>query len=304
MPDTDVIPPTALLYSSASLDRAAHRRTDDAWLAAARAAASTRFVPYWRGKLLMEFIATPRAVLDVQPRDDAPDSIFLGMLNGDPVFAIDLSAHETPLDALADPRGEFAELRGLTAMLPAEEAGLLATARGLLYWQSRHKFCGVCGGPCAPGRAGHTMLCANCGTEHFPRTDPAVIMLISKADRVLLGQSQKFPIERNIFSTLAGFVEPGESLEDAVRREVFEETGIRVGTVTYRGSQPWPFPASLMLGFFGEALTETIILDAEEMRDAAWFTRDDIANHKAAGFNLPPHDSIARKLIETWMATG
>lgn len=294
-------PTTALLYSSALLDRAGHRRTDETWIAEARASGRAGFVAYWRGRLLIAPEPAPRAVLDAPPRDEAAGVVFLGLLGEAPVFAVDLSEHDEPMGALHAPRGEFLELRGLTAMLPAEEAGLLATARGLLYWQSRHKFCGVCGGACRPARAGHTMLCTQCGVEHFPRTDPAVIMLVAKGDHVLLGQSHKFPIERNLFSTLAGFVEPGESLEDAVRREVFEEVGVRVGAVSYVGSQPWPFPASLMLGYRAEALSETITLDNEEMRAAAWFTREDIANRKEAGFNLPPKDSIARKLIEDWI---
>jgi NAD+ diphosphatase len=146
------------------------------------------------------------------------------------------------------------------------------------------------------------MHCTNCGTEHFPRSDPAVIMLVAREDRLLLGQSHKFPADRNWYSTLAGFVEPGESLEDAVRREVFEEVGIRVGDVVYHSSQPWPFPASLMLGFYGEGLNEDIVLDTTEMRDARWFTRADIANRDALGFGLPPNDSIARRLIEDWLA--
>jgi NAD+ diphosphatase len=146
------------------------------------------------------------------------------------------------------------------------------------------------------------MLCTKCETEHFPRTDPAVIMLVTKDDKLLLGQSHRFPKERNFYSTLAGFVEPGESLEDAVRREVFEEVGIIVGEVKYHSSQPWPFPASLMLGYYGQALTENITLQTSEMRDAQWFTRDQIENRQSLGFNLPPHDSIARRLIDDWMA--
>jgi NAD+ diphosphatase len=128
-------------------------------------------------------------------------------------------------------------------------------------------------------------------------------MLVTRGDRLLLGQSHKFPTERNFYSTLAGFVEPGESLEDAVRREVFEEVGIRVGAVAYHSSQPWPFPASLMLGYYAEALDETIVLETAEMRDARWFSRAAIENRKALGFNLPPQDSIARRLIEDWLAS-
>ncbi|MDD2875987.1 MAG: NAD(+) diphosphatase [Acidiphilium sp.] len=299
MPDTNA--PCALLYSSAALDRAGHRRTDAAWIGQARVSQDALFIPYWRGNLLIKAQSAPHAILTARPRDAAMPATFLGLLAGKPVFAIDLSNHEIPLDALTDADGEFVDLRGLTAALPAMHAGLLATAKGLLWWQSRARFCGVCGAPCMPERAGHTMQCIKCGTEHFPRTDPAVIMLVTRGERVLLGQSHKFPIDRNFFSTLAGFVEPGESLEDAVRREVLEEVGVTVGAVHYIASQPWPFPASLMLGYRAEATSEAITLDVEEMRAAAWFTREDLANRRSAGFSLPPRDSIARRLIEDWM---
>lgn len=296
MPDSN-----ALLYSSAALDRAGHRRTDAPWIAQARTAPAALFIPYWRGKMLIAADPAPRAILTTQPHDPALPASFLGLLANQPVFAIDLSHHDAPLDALTGTDGDFLDLRSLTATLPPRDAGLLATAKGLLYWQSRTRFCGVCGGACVPDRAGHTMLCTKCDTEHFPRTDPAVIMLVTSGDRVLLGQSHKFPIDRNFFSTLAGFVEPGEALEDAVRRETFEEVGVTIGAVNYLGSQPWPFPASLMLGYRAEALTETITLDTEEMRAAAWFTRDDLARRKQSGFNLPPRDSIARRLIDDWI---
>ncbi|MCF3946083.1 NAD(+) diphosphatase [Acidiphilium sp. AL] len=302
MPDT--ILPNTLLYSSSALDRAAHHRTDATWIGGARATSGARFVVHWHGKLLIETEPSPHAVLDVRPRDASLPASFLGLLHGSPVFAVDLSDEDSPLNALIGAHGDFLELRGLTATLPEDEAGLLATARGLLYWQTRARFCGICGGACIAERAGHAMRCTQCGAEHFPRTDPAVIMLIERGERVLLGQSHKFPVERNFFSTLAGFVEPGESLEDAVRREVAEEVGVRIGAVRYLGSQPWPFPASLMLGFRAEATTEDIVLDVEEMRAARWFSRADIENRKSAGFNLPPRDSIARRLIEDWMAEG
>ena len=302
----DILPPDILPYASHSLDRAGHRRLNAPWIEAARADPDARFVPYWRGRLLIDAAdpAAPRAVLGARPLTDTVPFVFLGLFGGHPAFGVDLSAHDEPMEMLADASGAFMELRGIAAALPEGEAGLLATARGLLYWQGRTQFCGICGGACLAERAGHVMRCTKCGTEHFPRTDPAVIMLVTRRDRALLGQSHKFPIERNVFSTLAGFVEPGESLEDAVRREVFEEVGVAVGGVRYTESQPWPFPASLMLGFRAEALSEEIVLDAEEMRAARWFTREDIHGRKAAGFNLPPHDSIARRLIEGWLAEG
>ena len=146
------------------------------------------------------------------------------------------------------------------------------------------------------------MVCTACEAQHFPRTDPAVIMLVTRDDHALLGHSQRFP-RSNMYSTLAGFVEPGETLEEAVRREVFEESGIKVGAVQYHSSQPWPFPGNIMLGFYGEGLSEDITIDPEEMLDVRWFSREQIRDPEAHGFLLPRADSIARRLIEDWMAT-
>lgn len=303
---------SALLYSTAGLDRAGHRRTDPDWLAEAREAPDAMFVPHWQGRLLVETPegGAPRAVLSARPHADAGHrEAFLGLLGETPVFAADLSALDDPLAVLDGARGDFEDLRGLAGALPAQEAGLLATAKALFHWHSRQRFCGRCGGACVPERAGHVMRCTQCGAEHFPRTDPAVIMLITRTApggeaHALLGQSQRFPPDRNMYSTLAGFVEPGETLEDAVRREVAEEVGVAVGRVTYHGSQPWPFPASLMLGFRGDAESEAIVLDEDEMRDARWLTRADIRARREQGFNIPPKDSIARRLIEEWLAEG
>jgi NAD+ diphosphatase len=159
----------------------------------------------------------------------------------------------------------------------------------------------VCGSACAPRSAGHSTQCTGCGALHFPRTDPAVIMLVHRGDRALLGHSKRFP-NSTMYSTLAGFVEPGETLEEAVAREVFEEAGVRVANVQYHSSQPWPFPASIMLGFYAEGITEEITIDPEEIADARWFSRDEMRRHRDLGFQLPRGDSIARRLIEDWMA--
>jgi NAD+ diphosphatase len=171
-----------------------------------------------------------------------------------------------------------------------------------MHWRTKHRFCGVCGGVCEPRSAGNAMSCTACNTQHFPRTDPAVIMLVVRGDSCLLGHSQRFP-NTTMYSTLAGFVEPGESLEEAVRREVEEEAGIKVGQVRYHSSQPWPFPSSIMLGFHAEGLSEDITVDTDELRDARWFSRDDLRNHEQLGFSLPRVDSIARRLIEDWLAS-
>ncbi len=290
-------------YAGGSLDRAGHLRTDEAWLQAARSSENSRFTVFWRGKALVTGQDRPVASLISRPAVEAP-WVFLGLQDGTPIFAADLSAHPDPLGALPQDSGRFVDLRNLTALLPADDATILATARGMLHWRAQHGFCAACGGANQPTRGGYVLECTRCQTEHFPRTDAAVIMLVTRGEFMLLGQSHKFPKDRNWYSTLAGFVEPGESLEDAVRREVFEEVGVQVGEVMYHSSQPWPFPASLMLGFYGEALTEEIVLEESEMRAARWFTREDIFNRAALGFDLPPPDSIARRLIEDWLAQG
>ena len=217
------------------------------------------------------------------------------------MFAVDISTAEDPLPLLPPDMGEFADLRAVAGALSAQDAPVLAHARGLMHWRSRHRFCGVCGGACTPRSAGNVMLCSVCDTQHFPRTDPAVIMLVADEDRVLLGHSARFP-NSTMYSTLAGFVEPGESLEEAVAREVFEEVGVRVTGVQYHSSQPWPFPASIMLGFYARAVTTEITIDENEIVDARWFTRDQLRNADRHGFSLPRLDSIARRLIEDWIA--
>ncbi len=238
-------------------------------------------------------VLLPRAALP--PFRDG-DCCLLGLREERAVFAIDLSPCDEPVVAQAV--GRFEDLWRVGGMMPADEAALLGHAKAMAHWRGRHRFCGVCGGACVGENGGHTLRCQGCGTVHFPRTDPAVIMLVTHGARALLARSRRFRNFR-VFSTLAGFVEPGESLEEAVAREVLEESGVHVAAVRYEASQPWPFPASIMLGFRAEALDDRITLDDDELVEAGWFTRD--ALREPVDFELPPAFSIARHLIDTWL---
>ena len=192
--------------------------------------------------------------------------------------------------------------RVLEPELMDNEAQVMAFARAMLFWHSRHRFCGLCGSPTRSEEAGHMRRCTDpaCQAMHFPRTDPAVIMLVTDGDRALLGRNKNFV--PGMYSTLAGFVEPGESLEDAVAREVLEETAIAVSAVHYHSSQPWPFPANIMLGFYAEAASSEITVDYGELEDARWFERDWLLSHvDDDGFRMPRRDSIARRLIGDWL---
>lgn len=313
----------ALTFGGSGLDRSAHLRGDPAALAQAHAHPAARILPLWRDKPLVQ--GTPVNGLGWLPVDqpglqDAPAPIFLGLDAGAaPRFAVDLSgwtppeAPEGPLDGFLDqteqvhprfPQGtRFAELRACMTRLSARDAELAATARALTSWHARHRFCAKCGAASVPSQAGWQRDCASCGAHHFPRTDPVVIMLITRGNAVLMGRSPGWP--DRMYSLLAGFVEPGETLEAAVRREVFEEAGVRVGRVEYLVSQPWPFPASLMMACRGEALSEQITIDPAEIEDARWVSREDMV---AAHLGTHPEitaarpGAVARYVMERWLA--
>jgi NAD+ diphosphatase len=293
------------LFSGPYLDRRAEQRDDPDWIAAARADTATRYVVTAGPRQLVSTGARSDVVLlsNGDPLARAADEsalTLLGWFHGERTVLVEYPPDALPTAALALPEStELAELRPLAPLLPPDSASLLAYARALVLWRSRHRFCGVCGAAMTKARAGHVMRCTNpdCATESFPRLDPAIIVLVSDAhgERALLGRQAAWPPGR--YSTIAGFVEPGERLEDAVVREVEEETGVQVGNVVYQSSQPWPFPSSLMLGFRATAHTEAITLRDGELEDARWFTRADItAGHPA----LPPPGSISARLIDGW----
>jgi NAD+ diphosphatase len=287
------------IFAGPYLDRTAHLRAAPEWFAAALADPHSRVLPVWKSRSLIGTGEAPRAVflelgsLPASSRGGA-ELILLGSFAGRSLFAAELQSEQAPELA---PDTRFEDLRIVASLLPADEAGVLAYARAMISWRAQHRFCGVCGHPTQPIKGGHVLVCTNstCKHEQFPRTDPAVIVLVSDGERALLGRQAAWPAGR--YSTIAGFVEPGESLEDAVIREVFEETGISVDTVEYHSSQPWPFPASLMLGFTAHAATTEIMRRDDELEDARWFTREDIAS----GFpKVPPGVSISFRLIEHW----
>jgi NAD+ diphosphatase len=297
-------------YADIGLDRASERRGDAAWIESLFDDPASRLLAIWRSRSFIVPGEAPRAsviepgaarALSITPAD----AVFLGIKADIAHFVIDVSHLDDPASARAfDGPGEFVELRSVGPLLSRDEGGILAYAKGITHWHARHLYCGACGSATEMREAGHVRVCLNgdCGSHHFPRTDPAVIMLVSQGDRVVLGRKSEWP--EHMYSTLAGFVEPGESLEDTVAREVLEEVGIEVANPRYHSSQPWPFPASLMLGFYADAVTEDIVFDRDELEDARWFTRQELADGGAGIKHRPRSDSIARRLIMDWVAQG
>ncbi len=295
-------------YDQSGLDRMSERRSDSKWIEGLLAAAETRIVPVWRARNLVTAGDEPQAAhlaVDeaVMLLDGAGELVFLGLKQGVAHFSVDLSHIDDPTETpvLAE-RGEFVELRNVGALLSRDQGSILAYARALAHWHRQHRFCGACGAPTEMRESGHLRVCtdADCATHHFPRTDPAVIMLVSRGDRALLGRKPEWV--EGMYSALAGFVEPGESLEAAVAREVMEETSIEISNVRYQSSQPWPFPASLMLGFYADAESEDIDYNPDELEDARWFTRAELADGGAGLASRRRSDSIARRLITEWIA--
>jgi NAD+ diphosphatase len=288
-------------FSGADLDRAPDLRRDPDRLAALLRDAGSRLLPIWRTQNLVRATELGYSAVALSGADAVRlgpiEPIFLGLRNELAYFAADISGDSEP--ALAD-LGEFADLRQIGALLPQSAGALLAYARGITFWHGTHRFCNRCGGETRSEQGGHVRRCVACVTEHYPRSDPAVIMLVAHGDHCLLGRQAVWPT--GMLSVLAGFVEPGETLEEAVVREVFEETGIKVGDVRYVSSQPWPFPASLMIGFTARAASlEAPMVDGMELESAAWFSRADIQGFPARGLFLPRPHSIARRLIEDWL---
>ncbi len=291
-------------YSGNLIDRAGELRRDDLWIAARLRDPATRLVPVHRGRnLLRGARAAFLAPGDVEgfPDDPLIEPIFLGIDEVGPLFAVDMSHVDEGVLAGHGDGCDLEELYGIATQLIRRDASLLSHAAWLVRWRRHHRHCGVCGHLTASREAGHVRRCTNdaCGTLAFPRTDPAVIMVTEFAGRCLLARQKNWP--GGLHSCLAGFVEPGESAEEAVVREVREEAGLEVRDVRYHATQPWPYPSSLMLGYFAVATHDNVVIDEDELASARWFTRDELIA-LPRGVELPRHDSIARALIDAWIA--
>ena len=305
------IPPP--VFAGSPLDRAGSERRDPAWLAEQRAHPRRRFLALYGLEALIEDRDPPAIAwlgADALPAAAAADAILLGLERGEPRFALDLSRPGGGgAGALAAGGRRFAELRDVALGLPAGDAAILAQARSLADWHARHRFCAACGAPAGARAGGAMRVCGGCGAEHFPRVDPVVIALVAAGDRCLLVRGLARP--GGSYTCIAGFMEPGETVEEAVRREVREEAGVAVASVRYRSSQPWPFPASLMLGCHAEAASEAIAIDPGEIADARWFDRAAVARavavaageagaDAAPGFGVPAPFTISHQLIRAW----
>jgi NAD+ diphosphatase len=296
----DETPLSPNVFAGSPLDRRSEARDTPDWHEAARSDPDTVYVV---SRSTSQLVYHGETAGIAYLRNDHPfvstvesrQLVLLGWLRGVRHVLLDLEPHDEP----SLPEGaSFQELRPLVHTLSDEDASLAAYARALSIWRARNRFCGVCGSPTLPRNAGHVIQCSNpdCRTETFPRLDPAIIVIVSDGERALLGRQAQWPKGR--YSTIAGFVEPGESLEDAVVREVYEETGVAVDNPRYRSSQPWPFPSSLMVGFHAHAEPGSTIHLSGELEDARWFTPDEIRSQEV----MPTSHSISYRLISEWLA--
>jgi NAD+ diphosphatase len=298
-------------FTGTDLDRVTHRRRDQEWIAEQLQSLTTRVIPVWQGRNL--FVDSQDGSGPVFPTagelsellGPITSPILLGIEDHCTFFAVDMPADDRQVPQQLSPLGRLYELKQAATMVDSRQAGLLAYANAITYWHRCTSFCGTCGSRTTSSEAGHVLVCSNqgCCRQHFPRTDPAIIVLVSHGEKCLLGRQPVWP--PRLYSTIAGFVEPGETLEQAVVREVHEETGVVVTGVRYASSQPWPFPGSIMLGFYADAGSTDLRVDGDELEHARWLSRDEMqAELENRTLRLPSPFSIAHRLIEDWFNAG
>jgi len=293
-------------FSGNPLDRASNLRRNDAWLEEQVGAAGSRFLPFWQLNVLSREAEKPGLYwVDagiLAHLEDGAAPLLLGLRDGAAHFAVDLSSMVDPVTTIGIEQASFNDARRLATNLPAGDAGILAQARALIEWHRRNRFCGSCGSPTTASGGGSVRKCMSCAAEHFPGPHAVVIMVVWRGDRCLLGRGRGWAAPR--YSALAGFMDHGETIEEAVAREVSEEAGLEVDAVVYHSSQPWPFPMSIMIGCFAHVTGEALTVDPEELEEARWFSRDQIRqafdSPDSVDFGVPGEIAIAHHLIKAW----
>ena len=298
---------TVNVFAGNPLDRLSARRGDSAFIAELLVRPESLFLPVWNGQIFVETVdANVRLAYvsgaDARPfQGDGEHLLFLGMWKETAVFAVDVEGAANPAVSILSDLGEFKDLRGLGTLLSAAEAAIAATAKGVFEWKRRHPYCAMCGARSRAAEAGWKRVCPACKAEHFPRTDPVVIMLPVVGERCLMGRQAAWP--QGMWSALAGFLEPGETIEEACARELEEEAGLVATRVHYHSNQPWPFPNSLMIGLIAEVEDGEARPDETELEAVRWFTRDEAAalmRGELPGAFCPPPLAIAHQLLKSW----
>lgn len=295
-------------FAGNPLNRASERRGDTAWLASQLGSTDSLALAVWNGKPFVEKTKDGGVQIAYLPAKLAGELaggnerlLFMGLWQETAVFAVDMEGSSDPAQGPLQGLGEFMDLRQVALRLPAADAGILATAKSMFEWRRRHQYCAACGQPSEPKDGGWKRQCPACEAEHFPRTDPVVIMLAYHGERCMLGRQEAWP--PGMFSALAGFLEPGESIEEACARELAEEAGLRTRQVRYHSTQPWPYPSSLMIGLIAEVEDDEGTPDQTELSEVRWFTREEARKLLAGeieGVFCPPPLAIAHQLLKAW----
>ena len=300
------------VFAGNPLDRVSYQRTDEAWIAEKLAASESLGLVMWNGKPMVENakaggaqIAYISAGMARELAGGPERLLFMGLWRGTAVFAVDMEGSADPADGPLEGLGRFEDLRMIAMTLPPSEAAIVATAKGMFEWRRKHRHCAACGQPSEVADAGWKRLCPACKTQHFPRTDPVVIMLAVKGESCLLGRQAVWPA--GMYSALAGFLEPGESIEEACARELWEEAKLKTVRVRYHSTQPWPYPSSLMIGLIAEVENDDATPDMIELDEVRWFTREEtraMLRGEVADANAPGALAIAHSLIRAWSEEG